>query len=286
MRAEREHVTVAPDVSWHYHVWRAAEFRIPWHYHPELELALITEGSGTRIVGDSVESYRPGDLTLIGAELPHTYLAAPGGGEHEAIVVQFRRDFLGSQLLTHPEFAGLARLLDRAARGLWFEPEPRLAARLWALATAPPPERTLELLGLLVRLAGDQSARVLATAPGAPRLSGPARRRIEAVCSYLQAAYPQPVRLADVAAVAHLTPAALSRFFRRALGRTLTDYLTELRIAEACRLLTGTELPIATIAARSGYPNLANFHRRFRALKGTSPRAYRRAGTRDADRRY
>ncbi|MGH3681418.1 MAG: AraC family ligand binding domain-containing protein, partial [Natronosporangium sp.] len=152
MRAEREHVTVAPDVSWHHHVWRAADYHCPWHFHPEIELALITEGSGTRIVGDSVERYQPGDVTLIGAELPHSYAPAAERGGHAAVVVQFRPDFLGAELLARPEFTGLARLFDRAARGLHFDPDPELVDRLPALATAPPPDRTLELLGLLVRL--------------------------------------------------------------------------------------------------------------------------------------
>lgn len=118
MRPEREHIPTAPGVSWQYHVRRAAEFGFGWHYHPEVELTLITEGSGTRIVGDSIENYRPGDLTLIGAELPHTFVSAPDTADHEAIVVQFRSDFLGPEFLTRPEFVGLARLLDAAASGL------------------------------------------------------------------------------------------------------------------------------------------------------------------------
>ena len=280
MRAEREHIETAPDVSWKYNVRRASEFGFGWHYHPEVELTLITRGSGTRIVGDSIENYSAGGLTLIGSELPHTFVSSPDSAEHEAIVIQFRPDFLGSEFLARREFAGVARLLAAAARGLCFDASRAVADRLASLPAEPPPERTLALVLLLARLADDApQARPLAAVLDRRQVSEPLAHRIDDVCAYLQVEYAGPVRLADVAAVAHMTPPAFSRFFRRALGRTMTDYVTELRVAAACRLLADTDLPITEVATRSGYQNLPNFNRRFRTLRGTSPREYRRAVT-------
>lgn len=282
MRPEREHIGARPEVSWQHHVRRAEEFAFGWHYHPEAELTLITRGSGTRIVADSIENYHPGDLTLIGPDVPHTYVSASGTTAHEAVVVQFRRDFLGSDFLTRTEFAGIARLLDRADRALTFDTAPDVAAdqaaRLTALAGLAPAARTLSLLRILDELCR-ASSRQLATGPGSRTPSDPVPARIDTVCAHLQSSYAEPVRLADVAALAHMTPSAFSRFFRRSLGRTMTDYITELRIAAACQLLAESDRPIAEIAVRCGYDNLSNFNRRFRALKGTSPRAYRRVMT-------
>lgn len=122
LRAIFEHIEPKSQLSWKLFVRQASHFRFAWHFHHEFELTLITRGTGTRFVGDCVEEYGPGDLTLIGPELPHTYQSALGDGDHEAMVVQFRRDFLGAGFFGHAEFAGVAALLERAARGLSFPP--------------------------------------------------------------------------------------------------------------------------------------------------------------------
>lgn len=276
MQPALEHIDRPQDISWRYHARRAPRFGAQWHFHPEIELTLITEGSGTRIVGDSVENYQAGDLTLIGSELPHSYASTPGHDEHAAIVIHFRRDFLGSEFLRRPEFTTLHDLVDAASRGLNLTAGPALAAALHDLATGPAAERTLGFVRLLARLAEAPGLRTLTTTATKRPVSAAGRDRADAVHAYLAEAHTGPVELAGAAAVAHLTPSAFSRFFRRTFGRTFTDYLTELRIATACRLLGESDLAISDIAIRSGYQNLANFNRRFRALKGVSPREYRR----------
>lgn len=274
MRAEFEHVAEPAGISWHHHLRRGTAFDFHWHFHPHVELTLITKGSGTRIVGDSIENYWPHDLTLIGADLPHTFASAPDTTDHEAVVVQFRPDFLGTSIWERPEFAAIGNLVDRAAGGVSLSANDDIESALRALATGQPADRTLRLLDLLSRLA-DTESRVLTTTVRHP-IGTHARDRADAVYAYLSTNYTTPVSLDDIAAVAHLTPTAFSRFFRRTFGRTLTDYVTELRIAAACQLLLDTDLAIADIAAHVGYQNLSNFNRRFRHLKRTSPRDFRR----------
>lgn len=270
MRATFEHIEASPHLSWTLFVRREPRFGFLWHFHREFELTLITRGMGTRFVGDSVEDYRPGDLTLIGPELPHTY-ASIGDGQ-EAVVAQFRWDSFGPGFFDRPEFAEVATLLRRSARGLRL---PAGAAALAELTAMPPAERTLGLLSTLVHLARGDDARPLASAGHRPARNGRTRDRIDAVIRLLHAEYARPVSLDAVASVAHLTPAATSRFFRRTTGSTITDYLNGVRVNAACRMLLETDRRVADIAADCGYPNLSNFNRRFRALKGMSPREYR-----------
>ncbi|MFG1705317.1 AraC family transcriptional regulator [Nonomuraea sp. M3C6] len=272
MRAIFEHIEATTQLSWKLYVRQASHFDFAWHFHPEFELTLITRGTGTRFVGDCVEEYGPGDLTLIGPELPHTYLSNPDHGEQEAIVVQFRRDFLGPGFFDRPEFAGVAALLERSARGLSF---PRDVAGMRELVAMPPPEQTLALLGALVRLSRSAEARPLAGEQHIPSLNGAARDRIDAIVRLLHDEYAGPITLEAVARAAHMAPASVSRFFRRTTGATITGYLNMLRVNAACRLLRETDRRVSGIAADCGYPNLSNFNRRFRELKGMSPSEYR-----------
>lgn len=274
LRATFQHIEAAPELSWKWFRWRNPHFDFCWHFHREYELTLITEGSGSRFVGDSIEEYRPGDLTLIGPNLPHAYASAGDSTDHEAVVAHFRDDFLGVDWFRRPEFAAVADLLRRSRRGLTFAGD--TPAQIIAdLAGLPPAEQTISLLTTLVRLARHPDARPLASTHYSPVLSRAAGDRIDAIIRTLHAEYTQQVSLAGVSQVAHLSKAATSRFFRRTTGSTITAYLNTLRVDAACRLLVGTDRQIADIAGSCGYQNLSHFNRRFHALKGMSPRQYR-----------
>jgi AraC-like DNA-binding protein len=272
VRAVFEHIVPPAPLSWRLTVRSELRFEFQWHFHREFELTLITRGSGTRMVGDCVQDYAPGDLVLIGSEVPHTYVSTPGCEGQEAIVVQFRRDFLGADFFGHPEFSGVAEMLSRASRGVSF---PKGAVELYALNAMPPAERTLELLRLLVRLA-EEGGDPLASAHHAPTLNRATQDRMDAMVTLMHTAYTRPIGLEEIAAAAYMTPSSASRFFRRTAGTTITDYLGVLRVNAACHLLRDGDGRIVDIATDCGFANLSNFNRRFRALKGMTPSEYRR----------
>ncbi|MGW5354170.1 AraC family transcriptional regulator [Streptomyces sp. NPDC004031] len=257
---------------------REAAYGFGWHYHREYELTLITEGSGTRYVGTTVERYRRGDLVLLGPDLPHTFVSDPDAGPAGAAVTQFRHDFLGPGFFALPQFHALADLLARSVRGLRFDGvDDGTRALLAALPAAEAAAQTVTLLDVLCRLAADAAPTAI-TGPGYTPAPGSAvRSRIDAVCRHLQHTHTGPVHQDEVAALVHMSPTSFSRFFRTAMGRTFTDYVNQLRIETACALLTTTSLPVTTVATRSGYRNLSNFNRRFRELKGLRPTEYRAA---------
>lgn len=259
-------------------------FPFVWHHHPEVELTLILRGHGQRFVGDSIEPFGPGDLVLLGPHLPHTWHTPPGGGSvAEAVVVQFLPDFAGHAWWDLPEATALRRLLTRAARGVAFPPDHDGVARtLIAMETRNPWQRITDLLDVLGRLADPADAdgdagRVLSAAPHAAAPRHHDRRRIDTVCRLIAEHYHEPMTQARAASAVGLGPSSFSRFFKRMTGRTFVNYLHEVRIADACRRLTHTDRPITDVCFDCGFENLSHFNRIFRRLRGTSPRAFRRA---------
>ena len=257
-------------------------FPFDWHYHPEFELTLIVDSAGQRLVGDDFSEYEPGDLVLLGPNLPHTWRSAPPAAAsvklHRAIVVQFREDFLGQTFFTVPEMTPIARLLKRSVCGIDFgnTAAARSVARsLLKIPCVSPARRVVALLGVLLDLADETRAQQLST--GSVRSMGrPAdQQRIDTVCRWLDKNFEQEIDFSQLAKSVFMDQASLCRFFKRATGRTMTGYVTELRVAAATHLLLETDLSVLEIGFRSGFGNYSNFNRQFKRMKGVSPRALR-----------
>jgi len=256
-----------------------ARFAFNWHYHPEVELTLIVRSRGRRFVGDSIEPYEEGDLVLVGPDLPHTWDSDPRRkGPHEAVFCQFAPAFLGAEFLRAPELASLRRLLDRSARGLHYRggTQKAVARRMEGLGKLQGLARLAALLEILDQLARSREGRPLSSREFVPARPRGDAGRIDRVCRFLNERCAEGVTLAEAAAAAHLSIPAFSRTFRRQTGRTLVAYLNELRTGLACRALIDTDRRISDIAFDTGFHNLSNFNRRFRSLKGMSPRDFRR----------
>ena len=84
------------------------------------------------------------------------------------------------------------------------------------------------------------------------------------------------MRLEDAAAIAGMSTTAFCRFFKRSTGKTFVDFVGELRIGHACRLLIESDLTIAEICYDVGFNNVSNFNRRFSERHNTSPKTYRK----------
>ena len=197
------------------------------------------------------------------------------------MVLQFLPRFLGRDFFDLPEMAAVRRLLDRSARGLSFSAVTRkkVSHALSHLAGETGPRRLAHVLEIFGALAGDRSARVLCSPRYAPQPETGSEARINAVYRHLIANFQETIFQSDLAERAGLSPAAFSRFFRRATGRGFTETLNDIRLGHACELLREGVRTVAEICYASGFENLANFNRQFRRRHGLSPTEWRvRAG--------
>ena len=281
MRARFEKISDDPQRSFLVLDRRVKSFDGSWHFHPEVELTLIVKSRGRRFVGDSIESFVEGDLVLLGPNLPHFWRSegpAPTDGLVHSVVVQFKRDFLGEAIWTRPELVPIGRLLERAGRGLHFTGKTArgAAAVLRELAQAEGVEALARLLVLLGKLATDRRARPLASLTYAPVLNRQTEARVARVYEYAARHFQEAVTLPQLAKAAAMSPAAFSRYFKRTTGRAPSDFLNDLRLDHACRLLRETNLTVTRIGAEAGFATLTSFNRRFRERSRTTPRDYRR----------
>ena len=276
MRPTYEHV--APDLG---ASWTARDFDLDaaafdWHQHSQVELVLTLSGQGTRFVGDSVEPYGPNDLVLVGANMPHTW-HSESKHRYRSLVVQFEENFLGPDWLRRPEFMPIAALIKSASAGIKFDDvtAATVAPSMLALPTLPPMPRTISLLHILGDLCGSEQ-RLLSPASTLPSANEYVRRRLSKVVDLISQRYAEEIPLSEVASHAAMTPSSFSRFFHREMGRTLTEYVAEVRLSAAKRLLLDTDMLIGDVAERSGFRNLSHFNKRFREQEGMSPREFRR----------
>ncbi len=278
MKPVLEKVKWGADVSFGVFEFRGQVFDCPYHFHPEIEITHVFAGTGQRLVGDSLEEFGSGDLVMHGAGLPHMYRNWDYSGAGSRYV-QFLPDALGAGFFALPECRAIADLLKRAERGLRFSEAVAEEGRL-RLARLPVagsgPRRLTALIELLELLATDGQARELASVGFAGTGRSRDTARLKRVLNYIDAHWDEPIRLADAAREAGMHPHALSRFFRQKLRKTFQEYVIEVRLGRVARGLLETGRPVSEIAFASGFNNLANFNRLFRARHGQSPREYRR----------
>jgi AraC-like DNA-binding protein len=252
------------------------------HRHGHVELTWIERGQGLRWVGDSVAPFFDGDLVLVGSETPHLW-ATRGAQSPQgcaATVLQFPADWLQRSGL--PELRAVAPLLTQAVPAVEVLGPTRheVLALLARLPGATAQRRVavfIEVLGCL--MAGASDLRLL-SAPlhGADTTAvpgGPNSQRIDRVLSWIEAHLAEELSVERGAAVAHVSPAAFGRFFRREVGKSFTAYVNDARCGwAALRLVQGRE-PIAQIAQACGFPTLSNFSEQFRRRHGVAARDFR-----------
>lgn len=257
------------------------EFTYPLHQHKEYELNFIEHASGARrIVGDNVEEIGEYDLVLIGSEnLEHVWEQGSAKSNNiREITIQFTADLFNGEWLSKNQFASISDMLRRAEHGLCF-PMGTIMKIYSVLDTLANENESfvqfLKFMFLLHRLSLSDDARMLASSSFANTTRNLESRRVKKVKQYINDHYAEQLTLSELADMAGMAPTAFSRFFRLRSGRTLSDYITDIRLGVASRLLVDTTKNISEICYECGFNNLSNFNRTFRAKRGSSPREFR-----------
>ncbi|MFR9532619.1 MAG: AraC family transcriptional regulator [Rikenellaceae bacterium] len=256
-------------------------FTYPLHHHKEYELNFVENGAGvTRVVGDSIERISTYDLVLISSEnLEHVWEQGDCRSEsiHE-ITIQFSAEIFSSSLLMRNQFESINKMLDRAKQGLVFSLPAIMTvyAQLNRIASEPRGfYQMLKIFEILYELSLFKDSRELSNTYFTQVEPNYESRRIAKVEAYIKDNYRQNITLSRVAEIAGMTPSAFSRYFKSRSGGTLSDYIINIRIGAAARMLVDSTSSIQEICFSCGFNNLSNFNRTFKRRKTITPKEFR-----------
>jgi AraC-like DNA-binding protein len=246
-----------------------------WHYHVEVELIFFHQGSGTQFVGDHIKRFQPGDIILVGSNLPHYWRFDDGGPVHST-VIHFSENFWGPAFLDLPETKAIRSLLEKARRGILVsaKEEEKIAAVIEKVRCADGVGRIIALIECLSAFAASDRLQLLSSIGFRPDFADSEHDRINAIYDYTFRHFTQQIYLDQVAAVAGLVPNSFCRYFKSRTGKTYTQFLTEIRIGHACKLLLDNRISIKQLCFESGFNNFTCFHKNFRLITGKTPQLY------------
>ncbi len=254
-----------------------------WHYHNHYEISFITEGTGKRIVADSMESFHPGDLVFIGQNLPHVWIAdkarfALSNRNLEMVYLQFSTTILFPQLLSMAEFANVRKALEMSERGIQIVGDTlnKVSEIMLQLPYLNGIEQLLNFYRLMDIIGKSTSNIALASEEYLRKKFNTSNKRIEAIHDYFMNNYRNEVNLEELSQLVNMAKGSLCRFFKENSGITLWEYLNHIKIEFACKMLMNNELSIAQVCFDSGFNNLNHFNRQFRKITGITPSSYRK----------
>jgi len=283
MTAFLEKINVKDDESFFIGIFQDNLEKSTWHYHNTFEISFITEGSGKRIVADSIEDFQPGDLVFIGQDLPHVWIAdkeqrTPSNRTLEMVFLQFTSNVLSPPMLALPEFRNLKRALEFSERGIHIVGQTlnEVSEIMLQLPYLKSFDRMLHFFKMMDIIGKSESNIPLASEEYLNKRFRSGNNRIAAIHEYLMNNYREEVNLKRLAGLVNMAEGSLCRFFKVNMGKTVFEYLNQLRIEFACKLLMDQNLSVLEVCLDSGFNNLSHFNKQFRKVTGVTPTEYRK----------
>lgn len=253
-----------------------AKFDYPIHCHPEYEINLVMNTSGTRVVGDDEEAFDELDLVMTGPFVPHVWKSELV--TNHVITIQFSSDLLSFQMINKRLFMPIRQLLIDSMQGLHFYgPEAeRIRNEIVEITRMQGFQTATKFLNILNLLAYSPRRKLVSNMYDSENLVNSSKsRRITKACKYIEENISQKISLSDVAMLVNMSDSAFSHFFKKKTGISFITYVNNLRVAKACDLLASTSLSASEICYDCGFNNKSNFIRIFTKRKNMTPIEYR-----------
>jgi AraC-like DNA-binding protein len=255
-----------------------------WHAHSEYQLFVVLQGTGTRFIGDSIKSFKPGELILTGPHLPHVwrndeaYFQKSSSLKASGIVIYLNENFLGDHFLDKEEIIVLKKLFLKSMRGLEFYGPKKLhaIALIKDLLLLQGMASVIHVLRILEILAGTKEYHYISSKAYDDTFDQHEADRLNKVYEYVFENFRKKILLKDLADLLHMTPTSFSRYFTMKYNRPFSRFVSEIRIKHACKMLTETDEPVSQICYASGFETFSNFNKQFKEITLQNPTQYKK----------
>lgn len=257
-------------------------FTYPWHFHSEYEIIYIKESTGTRFVGDHVDTYTAGDVILIGSNLPHymksdaAYHSNDSALRVKGTIIQFEKDFMYHAINHYPHFVKIKKMLNESHRGIYFPGSSSLTFRklLETIPLVTGIDQITSFLQLLKEMSEVDAKQIISSADFANDTLYDTSR-IDKVISYLNKNYNRSIHLEEISSFAAMNPTAFCRFFKAKTGKSFKHYVLDMRIGYACKLLLMDSMNVSQISVECGFDTISHFNKVFKKNTGYTPSGYK-----------
>jgi AraC-like DNA-binding protein len=255
-----------------------------WHYHPEVELIHFKKGSGTQFIGDSIKEFKAGDVVLVGSNLPHywkfddSFFDVESTRTVDVRVAHFNENFWGQEFLQLPENLLIKSLLEKAKRGVQVtgRTRERVGEVLESLLETDGVQRVMLLMQALAIIAECKEPLILSSIGFKQDSFETEDDRINIIYDYSLKNFKRVIQLDEIAQVASISPNSFCRYFKSRTRKTYSQFLIEVRVGHACKLLIENNISIKQLCYESGFNNFTSFHKYFKMITGKSPLNYQK----------
>ncbi|MCZ4222578.1 AraC family transcriptional regulator [Pedobacter rhodius] len=254
-----------------------------WHYHKQLELITFHKGTGTQFVGDNIRNFGPGDVVLIGRDLPHywkydnCFLNDKDNQTPYSTVIHFFENFLGDRFLMLPEVGNFRSLLEMAKRGILIKADDatEIATQIEAIYASEGIVRIIRLLECLNTISKIPTQTLLTSIGFKQDFKESENERMDNIYNFVISNFKNKIELDEVASIAGMSVSSFCRYFKMRTGKTFMKFLADMRVGYACKLILDNKLNMKSICHESGFNNFSCLHKNFKIVTGMTPKDYR-----------
>ncbi|MEN3324470.1 AraC family transcriptional regulator [Mariniflexile soesokkakense] len=248
-----------------------------FHQHSEIQISYIQEGAGTLLVGDTISDFRPNDILVLGGYVPHVFRTDTNFSDTTVVyTLFFDRNSFGKGFFDLTDLDGLNVFFNQSEYGIRvLSRKKKLIKQFLKLKEQNKVQRIATLLKIIDHVCKAETA-ALSSFVYKKKYTDDEGKRMNEVFNYAMENYPEPITLEEISEIANMSKNAFCRYFKKRTNKTFFQFLIEIRIENACKLIHNyPDYSISSISEQCGFQNTANFNRKFKEIKGVTPSHYR-----------